>query len=193
MRRPEGIPSKVTIGGGKADPRILLHPNIPKPLHDIAPRVVLGQEWWDRERRKAYAMAGYRCEACGVPKQDAKYHQWLEAHEYYDYDYRMGRLTLKKLVALCHSCHNFIHSGRLEMLMIEGKITEKMYKEITRHGNALIKKAGLTKEYNARHNINSVATAPWEEWRMVIEGKEYGPSSKDYFAWSQGEWRNWKP
>ena len=84
-----------------SDPRILLHPNIPKPLHGINPRTVMGQAWWDVERKKAYAAAGFKCEACGVVKKDAMFHQWLEAHEYFDYDYDCGVLRLKKLVALC--------------------------------------------------------------------------------------------
>lgn len=62
----------------RTNPSILLHGNIPKPMHGTAPRVVLGQAWWNKERQAAYASTNYCCEACGVSKWEAQYHQWLE-------------------------------------------------------------------------------------------------------------------
>jgi len=173
------------LGTFKTRPEILLHPNIPKPLHGIAPRVVKGQAWWDVVRRQAYASTGFRCAACGVRKQDAKYHQWLEAHELYEYDYEAGRLTLKEIVPLCHSCHNYIHSGRMAMMLDSGEMTEEMYLDILAHGDRLIK--GL------KRPEAPLTCAEWPDWRMVIDGKRYGPSTPNMSAWLRGEWKNWKP
>lgn len=170
---------------GEPNPSLLLHPNIPKPLHGIAPRVIMGQEWWDKHRREAYANAGYCCEACGVPKEEAKYHKWLEAHEYYDYDYAEGTLTFVKLVALCHSCHNYIHSGRMAILRNSGEMTYAKYDDIMEHGDRLTE--GHTTP------TRGVGVADWEDWRLIFEGKEYGPSSNSYHEWRMGKWRNWKP
>lgn len=175
----------------KINPEILCHPNIPKPLHGVAPRVIAGAEWWDQNRRKAYAEAGYCCEACGVPKEEAKYHQWLEAHEYYVYDYQAGTVTFDHLVALCHSCHNFIHNGRMAMMVEQGKMEEEKYNDIMEHGLKIIKDNGLTAKYSTRHS--QTFRKAWGDIKMVFEGKEYGPSSDNMQQWLAGKWRNWSP
>ncbi|MEE3718728.1 hypothetical protein V2H45_18455 [Tumidithrix elongata RA019] len=122
------------------NPIILLHPNIPKPLHGLNPRTLLGQEWWDRVRKEAYAKHDYRCHACGVHKSKAKYHRWLEAHEIYRYDFATGRAEMVEIVALCHSCHNFIHDGRMQEIVKAGDLnfTVKKYLDILERGNRLI-------------------------------------------------------
>jgi hypothetical protein len=158
-------------------PEILLHPNIPKPLHGINPRTVLGQEWWDIERQDAYHRSGYCCLACGVSKGAAKYHRWLEGHELYEYDYKNGILTFKEIVALCHSCHNYIHSGRMQMMVNSGKMTQKKMDDIKHHGNSIIKANNLNKPKSPED------CAEWGEWKMVIYGKEYRGKFSDYEEW----------
>jgi hypothetical protein len=171
-------------------PEILLHPNIPKPLHGIAPRVVLGEAWWNVERQKAYAAAGYCCEACGIPKGQAAYHRWLEAHEFYKF--QPGLLKLERLVALCHACHNFIHDGRMRMLVSQYEISEEKYHAIMAHGFGLLQKAGIKlSAWEDRHDY--AASVEWVDWRMEINGKLYGPSSQSFEEWSIGAWRNWRP
>lgn len=174
------------------DPSILCHPNIPKPLHGVNPRTVYGRTWWDNERHKAYEVAGFCCQACGVPRREALYRQWLEAHEFYVIDYAKGLVTFDHLVALCHACHNFIHDGRLAMLLDEGKISADRYQDILHHGRMLLKGAGLTEQHSLRHDPGC-RIANWKRWRMVIDGKKYGPSTKSYDEWLAGKWRNWKP
>ena len=48
----------------KLRPELLLHPNIPKVLHGVAPRVVLGAKWWDAERRACYERAELKGDTC---------------------------------------------------------------------------------------------------------------------------------
>ena len=102
-------------------PELLTHPNIPKPLHGITPRDILGKAWWDQQRQIAYRERHYHCWACGVHKSQAAYYQWLEGHESYDIDYVHGIVTLREIVALCHACHSFIHIKPLPKVVVRKK------------------------------------------------------------------------
>lgn len=158
-------------------PELLTHPNIPKPLHGLNPRSLLGQEWWDKQRREAAAKEDYHCWACGVRGKDAKYHQWLEGHESYVYDYEKGVATLKEIVSLCHSCHNFIHSGRLRILLRKGSISEEKVMDILNHGRAILREYGLT-PISPPDQI-----ADWSQWVLIIDGKSYSGKFKSYEEW----------
>lgn len=152
------------------NPSILLHPQIPKPMHGMAPRTVLGQAWWNREREAAYQSTNYHCEACGVSKWEAKYHQWLEAHEVYQIDYLNGRMVYERACPLCHFCHNSIHMGRLKALLERGEINHFKYAAIIQHRDSLLlqHQLELPKEYEGPF-------APWKSWRLVIRGVKYPP------------------
>lgn len=176
-------------------PWLLLHPNIPKPLHGQNPRTILGKEWWDRERQIAYATWGYCCWACGTHKSEAMYHKWLEAHEAYQIDYQLGKMCLVKIVALCHSCHNAIHDGRMQMMLQSEEMDAEKYDQILEHKRLVLKEV----DYNripfwmtstlsslrelTRDNFPHAKEVPWEDWRLVLEGKEYLPIHKSYEAW----------
>lgn len=151
-------------------PNILLCPNIPAPLHGVAPRVVLGNKWWGQTRKAAYASTSYHCVACGVYKYNARFRKHLEAHEVYTVDYLLGRMYYQETVPLCHSCHNYIHSGRLATLLEKGKISHSKFSAIIRHGDDVLRRANLQppNQYNG-------PVANWSNWRLVIDNKEYPP------------------
>jgi len=161
-------------------PIILLHPNIPKPLHGLAPREILGKEWWDKTRKEAYAKTNECCAACGVEKHRARYHQWLEAHECYETDYALGRSVYVETVALCHACHNFIHSGRMQIMVDRGDMPVSKYKDILKHGNGLLAQYGYRKT-----QALSGPCAKWKDWRLVLFGIEYKPKFKTFDAWAK--------
>lgn len=173
----------------KRRPEILLGANIPKPMHGLAPRVVLGTSWWNKERKKAYASTHYRCLACGVHKFYAQYREWLEGHEVYNIDYAKGRMTYVEAVPLCHFCHNFIHDGRLRALLERGQIPHGKYSAIISHGNRVLAEAGLTKmSYEERdlaytNGVLNGSVATWNTWRLAVFGKEYEPIYKSYEEW----------
>lgn len=105
----------------------------------------------------------------------------MEGHEVYTIDYPAGRMTYIETVALCHSCHNFIHDGRLKAIFDKGEITLERYEAIIAHGQAVLKEAGLVK---SRRIFGKVAK--WEDWRLVLFGKEYPPIFKNYEEWLVG-------
>lgn len=191
----------------KQDLSLLTHPNIPKPLHGINPRTIKGQEWWDEVRQWAYRENQYHCWACGIHKFQAKYRQWLEAHEYYDIDYTRGEVTLNKIVALCHPCHQFIHSERLWLRYYHCYIRYEQIHDIYNHGFALLRLAKLqpywrTVMFDLRLHGKSKEealdlvtkwglvnepedVAPWQQWHLILDGETYYTPYKNIEEWKQ--------
>jgi len=178
------LANKLKQGLASADtfqlrPELLLLPNIPKPMHGLAPRVVLGKEWWDRERTEAAVKTGNRCAACGASRWSLK-PQMLEGHEVYAIDYCKGTMTYVECVPLCHFCHMFIHSGLLEVLESQGQITLAQRKMILQHGQRILRRANLRKK-----QPYSGPCASWSKWRLVIGTKKYKPLTRNYDEWFQ--------
>ena len=159
-------------------PHLLKHPNIPKPLHGLAPRVVRGQAWWDQERRAAYKRAKGMCEACGVRFEEAKLHQRPEAHECYSFDYTTGRIEYLEAVALCHYCHMSIHDGKLLMDLRAGRISRELYDDILAHKIRIL--AIATESYPV-----TGAGAQWVDYHMVIDGVRYEQRFHSYEEWEE--------
>lgn len=160
-------------------PEILLQPQIPKPLHEVNPRTILGKTWWDIERRKAYNLHNYKCHVCGYNPTLNPYRKLLDAHEIYEYDYPNGRAYFREVVALCYYCHSFIHLGRAIIMNGQGKISNKEFDSIEKYGNKILKEAHLTKrDYQGK-------VAVWENWRLVINGIEHEPKFKSFHAWAK--------
>ena len=173
----ETLAQKLKIKVGKVKPlvlrpEILLCENIPGPMQGLAPRVIFGKKWWDKTRKEAYRSTLYHCAACGVYKGEAKFRPWLEGHELYHIDYRRGRMIYLETVPLCHCCHNYIHSGRLKILLTQGKISHKKYTEIIKHGDTILFSIGLRRPrpYSGPRPTHS-------KWRLVINDQEYPPIS----------------
>ena len=161
-------------------PKILLHSNIPKPLHGVAPRGILGAKWWNKTRKKAYRSTDYHCQACGVAKHESKGPGWLEGHEMYDVDYLLGTAAYIETVPLCAFCHNYIHSGRLQMLLEEGQITQQRYIEVIQHGDNVLRQAGLKQPL-----VYDGPIADWANWRLLLNGKEYKPKFGSLREWQE--------
>ncbi|GEM45050.1 hypothetical protein [Deinococcus cellulosilyticus] len=193
-------------------PELLTHPNIPKPLHGLAPREILGREWWDEQRREAYAKHHHHCWACGIHKREARYHRWLEAHESYTIDYTAGSMEMTEIVALCHTCHNFIHTGRMTALWQRGLFDTRKALYILQRGFKIVKGAGLSPFYvgaelyalileKQRHPLAEEAfrraeelkqqfdaqtgiVAPWEVWHLKLLGETHPTRFRNEQEWA---------
>ncbi len=138
----------------------------------------------------------------------AKYHKWLEGHEYYDINYETGRVELIEITALCHSCHNFIHSGRLWKLFEKGDNSKDKTKDILLHGFRILKRNNLKpffgtayawlllqgeSESNAAKILKNKGLLPseneefadWQDWHLVINGEKHYTKYKDMNAWAE--------
>jgi len=188
-------------------PELLTSPQIPKPLHGVNPRTILGQVWWDYERQAAYKTKDYHCWACGIHKTEALYRQHLEAHEDYDINWKTGEVKLREIVALCHSCHNFVHSGRLLWLYKSGQIDRSQIECILHHGFSVCQWGGVTPfigAYVTEGQVNGMSEgealkfgrekggweppamiAAWEQWHLVIDDKIYPTPYKDINEWRE--------
>lgn len=164
-------------------PELLTHPNIPKPLHGVNPRSILGDEWWNYQRQVSYAKNNYCCWACGVHKSLARYFPWIEAHESYKYNFEKGEAKLIEIVALCHSCHNYIHDGRMQMMVQSGEMSEEKYLDIKNHGDKIIEENNLYADKYA--NSHAFKVADWDKWHIVIGNKSYYSKFKDFDEWRE--------
>ena len=192
------------------EPQILLHPNIPKPLHGLNPRSIMGQGWWDVERQKAYASTDFHCLACGVEKRRALIYHWLEAHEYYKFDYSNGVIEIQRIIPLCHACHNYIHNGKLLKDLTKMHISPEVFWLIVGHGTNVLGRANLPNNpfmLNVLHTVKELGyhfptwaerllSSPlefpeggediaWEDWRLSFNGKLYGPIHASFQAWKE--------
>ena len=100
-----------SFGGGE-----LFVDLVPKTAWGKNARAVINKGDWDRVRKHVYARAGYKCECCGIDTRDETAGPGgrktrLEAHERWHYNGATGVQTLKRLVALCHECHEATHFG----------------------------------------------------------------------------------
>jgi len=99
------------------DARILTMPNIPRPLHTVAPRNYMGQVEWDKKRRRCYYDANYTDEIMGTDLDKGK----CQAHELYDFFYTTKTSVFKRVVCLSELTHQRgIHTGRMLSLYKKG-------------------------------------------------------------------------
>lgn len=178
-------------------------PNIPKPLHLINPRNLLGKQTWDRMRKFAYSQADDTCEICGNKPENLRNRH---GHEVYDIDYVNGTVTFKKVCCLCSLCHlGGIHTGRAITLYKQGNplYPKEFLLEGAEHAFEIINAYNqdhpdadlraystyleylkqpelekpmrdLIEKYNIKfYEENTKVMAEWPKWKLIIGSREY--------------------
>jgi len=162
-------------------PEVLLCGNIPTPMHGMAPRVVMGASWWEKERQISFAKTEHHCLSCGVHKSKAKARKWVEGHELYDIDYRLGLMTYVETVPLCHYCHLYIHDGRMLALVQKGQMHAGKMVGVLQHGDKVLEASGYARmsrtdrDNEIKEMIINGTIAEWGDWRLVLHGEKYPP------------------
>lgn len=97
---------------------LIAMPNIPRPLHGVNPRTLLGPSTWNRMRKFCYSHAHDTCEICGRKPDNLRNRH---GHEVYEIDYAHGTAKFVKVFCLCSVCHlACIHTGRALTLWKKG-------------------------------------------------------------------------
>lgn len=196
-------------------PAILTMPNIPHPLHGMAPRTLLGEQNWDEMRRKCYQDANYICQASGLQCSGPPH-----AHELYSIDYKHQTMTFERAVCLTGELHTkFIHSGRAITMHAKGEWGHSTAQLLTvaKTGFQLIKEWNDThpdeqlrvfyaflawmevkdlrrwlqpmiEQYEIKFYKPSIATTSpktWSNWKLIIDGVEYPTPYKSIEDWKK--------
>lgn len=198
---------------------ILEMPNVPAPLHQLAPRTVMGKTAWDYARKKCYFDADYKCQACGKSLGRGE----CDAHELYTINYATGESKLSRLVCLCHTCHRLgIHSGRAltmfkkgnplmsKRMILEGaeNLFKLMYEYNQKHQKNPLRAYAtfidyakwppiqnemleLIEKYDVKfYKENSAIMAKWEKWSLLFGNKRYRTPYANRQEWEEAMARN---
>ena len=188
---------------------LITMPNVPRPLHGLPPRKIMGQANWDKMRKRCYYNAHYKCEICGAEPPKGQLH----AHELYTINYTDGTSEFNRCIAICKQDHDFIHSGRLVTLYKQGNplypksyvlsVVEKGFKLIhdinEKYGIELkayatfleylkvpslrMEMERLIEKYNIKFYSEPKKIAKWGDWRLIWKGKEYATPYKNKEEW----------
>lgn len=146
--------------------QILTQTILPFALHGVNPRTIMGEAEWNKVKHQVQRESMHECMCCGryirhVPGD------WIETHEVYNFDIDKKEVKLIGFVGLCGECHNFIHQGRLRIMVLQGRISIEEYRKIIIHGNRLLQRFGLTKQGLPADEIEN------PNWYLLYDGKKY--------------------
>lgn len=193
---------------------LIAMPNIPKPLHGVNPRTLLGGAAWNRLRKSCYANADDTCEICGAKPENLRHRH---GHEVYKIDYAHGTAEFDRVFCVCSLCHlACIHTGRALTLwkqnnplyptefLLEGaehafKIINQYNKEnpgaelrayatfldYLRQEELREPMEKLIKKYDIKFYKEVDGMVDWGDWKLIIGSKEYKTPYENEDAWKK--------
>ena len=193
---------------------LIAMPNIPRPLHGVNPRTLLGASTWDRMRKMCYARADDTCEICGCKPENLRHRH---GHEVYDIDYANGVAKFDRVCCLCAKCHlGCIHTGRAITLwknhnplyptefLLEG--AEHAFKIISEYNKDNPKAdirayvtfleylrfeelekpmRELIDKYNVKFYTEVEDMVKWGDWKLIVGKKEYSTPYANEKEWKK--------
>jgi hypothetical protein len=146
-------------------PELLLQ-ELPKPLHTITPRFILGNSEWKRLKQKASLDNNYCCWCCGVNVNDTT-PQRLEGAPIFHVEYEYKMVYFRGVAAVCYMCNQFLNLRKVIDSAVKHNNTETLF-QIRLHGDALVNVVDkLINIFNASQ-IND-----FQNWRYNFNGVEY--------------------
>lgn len=181
---------------------LIAMPNIPRPLHGVNPRTLLGTSTWNHMRKACYAQANDTCEICGHKPENLRHRH---GHEVYEIDYAHGTAKFVKVFCLCSLCHlACIHTGRAltlwkknnplyptEFLLNGAEHAFKIIHDYNEeHPNADLRAYStfldylkhdelkgtmeeLIDKYNIKFYTEVENMVDWGDWKLIIGDQEY--------------------
>ena len=191
---------------------LIAMPNIPRPLHGVNPRTLLGTKTWNFMRKAAYATANDKCEICGYEPEDLRKRH---GHEVYEIDYANGTAKFVRVFCVCSLCHlGCIHTGRAltlwkknnplyptDFLLLGAEHAFKIISEYN-HDNPgadlraystfldylkydELKKPmeELISKYDVKFYTEVEDMVEWKDWKLIIGDQEYKTPYADENEW----------
>ena len=181
---------------------LIAMPNIPRPLHGVNPRTILGASTWNHMRKFCYNKAEDTCEICGAKPENLRHRH---GHEVYEIDYAKGIAKFHRVYCVCSLCHlGCIHTGRALTLwknhnplyptefLLQGaehafKIISEYNKDnpeadlraystfldYLKHEELKGPMEELIKKYNIKFYTEVEDMVDWGKWKLIIGNQEY--------------------
>lgn len=193
---------------------LIAMPNIPKPLHGVNPRTLLGAGTWNKMRKACYVEANDTCEICGAKPENLRHRH---GHEVYEISYSQGTAKFVRVFCVCSLCHlACIHTGRALTLwkhdnplyptefLLQGaehafKIISEynkdnpkadlraysMFLEYLKHDELKEPMEKLIKKYNVKFYTEVTDMVDWGDWKLLIGDEEYKTPYKTEKDWEE--------
>ena len=191
---------------------LIAMPNIPRPLHGVNPRTILGAATWNRMRKACYSRAGDTCEICGHKPDNLRRRH---GHEVYEIDYAKGTAKFVRVFCVCSLCHlGCIHTGRALTLWKHGnplyptefllqgaehafKIINEYNKDnpgadlraystfldYLKHEELKEPMEKLIEKYNTKFYTEVEDMVEWGDWKLIIGNQEHPTPYADKDEW----------